>query len=78
MAKTRQCQIDASNRYNKKNTIAKIVRLNKKTDADIIAFLEAVPNQSRSIKSAIRMVMRLKERFKVKAQEIQQEKYHQA
>ena len=40
--------------YNKANTVVINIRLNKKTDADIITALESVGNKSKLIKDLIR------------------------
>jgi hypothetical protein len=44
----------ANNKYNKANTKQYQVRLNLKTDADLIAKMESVPNKLGYIKSLIR------------------------
>jgi len=40
--------------YNKANTVVINIRLNKKTDADIITALESVGNKSKLIKDLLR------------------------
>lgn len=52
--KTRQCQIEAVSRYNKKNTQTLNVRLNNKTDADIIREMESHSSKAGYIKELIR------------------------
>lgn len=52
--KTKLSTLEAINRYQKKNVIQLNIRLNKKTDADIIAALESVSNKQGLIKSLIR------------------------
>lgn len=52
--KTRQCQIEAATRYNKKNSQTLNVRLNNKTDADIIEAISLHQSKSSYIKSLIR------------------------
>ena len=47
-------QSRASNKYNKDNTITICLRLNKKTDADVIATLNSVTNKTGYIKNLIR------------------------
>lgn len=46
--------IKSINKYNKDNTIQVCLRLNKKTDADIIAILNSKASKSGYIKSLIR------------------------
>lgn len=53
--KTKQSTLEAINRYQKKNVIQLNIRLNKKTDADIIAALESVSNKQGYIKELIRL-----------------------
>ena len=36
----------ASNKYNKENTITYCIRLNRKTDADLIDFMESLDNKT--------------------------------
>ena len=57
MAKTKESQIRASNKYNKQNTKSLIIRLNNKTDDDIIKKLQLVNNKSKYIKELIRSDM---------------------
>lgn len=52
--KTKLSTLEAINRYQKKNVIQLNIRLNKKTDADIIAALESVSNKQGLIKALIR------------------------
>lgn len=55
--KTSAAQIEAINRYNAANTTATIIRLNHKTDADLIEFLENCGNKQGTIKAALRLYM---------------------
>ena len=54
MADTSQAQIDAVQRYNAKNTTLVQIRLNLKTDADIIARLDQVDSKAGYVKNLIR------------------------
>lgn len=45
------------NKYNKENTRAYLIRLNKNTDQDIIAWLQEKDNKQGYIKELIRMDM---------------------
>lgn len=49
-----KAQIKASNKYDKENTKSVLLKLNKKTDADIIKMLDAVPSKMGYIKGLIR------------------------
>lgn len=49
-----KAQIKASNKYDKENTKSVLLKLNKKTDADIIEILDAVPSKMGYIKGLIR------------------------
>lgn len=49
-----KAEIRASNKYNKEKTISVQLRLNKTTDADIIAKLATVPSKMGYIKELIR------------------------
>lgn len=49
-----KAQIKASNKYDKENTKSVLLKLNKKTDADIIEMLDAAPSKMGYIKSLIR------------------------
>ena len=49
-----KAQIKASNKYDKENTKSVLLKLNKKTDADIIEMLDAVPSKKGYIKDLIR------------------------
>lgn len=49
-----KAEIRASNKYNKEKTISVQLRLNKITDADIIAKLATVPSKMGYIKELIR------------------------
>lgn len=53
-----KAQIRASNKYNKDNTVQLPIRLNKKTDADILEKLEHVRSKSGFIKQCIRKNMK--------------------
>ena len=55
--KTTEAQKRASNRYDRANTKAVALKLNKKTDADILAKLESVDNVQGYIKALIRADM---------------------
>lgn len=48
-----KAQKDASNKYNKNNTKGYYIRLNKKTDIDIITHLNRISNKTGYIKSLI-------------------------
>ena len=54
MRKTSDAQISAVRKYNEKNTKSVMLRLNKKTDADIIQQLENAPSKMGYIKNLIR------------------------
>lgn len=54
MAKQTQAQLAAKERYNKANTITLCLRLNKKTDKDIIDILESQESKTGYIKELIR------------------------
>ena len=49
-----KAQLKASNKYDKENTKSVLLKLNKKTDADIIEMLDAVPSKMGYIKDLIR------------------------
>ena len=49
-----KAQRRASAKYDKENTIVKTIKLNKKTDADILTALETVTNCNAFIKKIIR------------------------
>ena len=53
-------EIRAVNKFNKEKTKCIQLRLNKKTDADIIAKLESVPSKMGYIKELIRKDMNTK------------------
>ena len=53
--KTKKSTLEAINRYQKSNIIQVNLRLNKKTDADIISALETVGNKQGYIKDLIRL-----------------------
>lgn len=57
MNKTSEAQIRSVRKYNKENVKKYYLDLNKKTDADIISFLETTDNKQGSIKEAIREYM---------------------
>lgn len=46
------------NKYNKKNTMQICLRLNKKTDADIIEYIELLKKNDISINGTIRKIIR--------------------
>ena len=54
MPKTSPAQLEAVRRYNKSHTRTITLRLNLKTDADILEWLEDCRNVSGAIKRAIR------------------------
>lgn len=54
MKKTSDAQKRAVAKYDAENTKSFLLKLNKKTDADIIAFLENQPNKMGYIKNLIR------------------------
>ena len=58
MAKTKESQIRASNKYNKENTTSFTIRLNNETDKDIIEHLKLLANKSGYIKKLIRADMK--------------------
>lgn len=49
-----EAQKRAAKKYDDNNTVMVSVKLNKKTDADIIKYLERVDNRQAYIKAAIR------------------------
>lgn len=51
---TSKAQIKAQAKYDKANTVQLTLKLNKKTDADIIEALESVSNKQGFIKELIR------------------------
>lgn len=53
-----KAQIKAINKFNKQNTVSVLVRLNKKTDADILQKLETVDSKLGYIKECIRKDLR--------------------
>lgn len=53
-----QAQIDASNKFNKENTLCVLLRLNFSTDRDVIQKLESVPSKMGYIKELIRKDMK--------------------
>lgn len=54
MTKTTEAQKRANAKYDKENTIQKMIKLNKNTDADIIQYLNTLPNFQGEIKRLIR------------------------
>lgn len=54
MPKTPESNLKAIDKFNKEKTISVHLRLNKNTDADIIAKLESVPSKMGYIKQLIR------------------------
>ena len=54
MKKTSDAQIKAVAKYDAANTKSFLLKLNRKTDADIIAFLEQQPNKLSYMKKIIR------------------------
>lgn len=57
MAKTSYAQREAVKRYDRENTTALHIKLNKNTDADLIAFLSACDNKQGAVKAALREYM---------------------
>jgi hypothetical protein len=55
---TTKAAIKASNKFNKEHTTSIQVRLNKNTDADILAKLDTVPSKMGYIKELIRADMK--------------------
>lgn len=55
MTKQTPAQLKAKEKYNKANTITLCLRLNKKTDKDIIELLDTVDSKSGYIKELIRL-----------------------
>ena len=53
----KNAQSKAATAYNKRSSIAFTVRLNMKTDADIITALESVTNRNALIKSLLRQAI---------------------
>jgi hypothetical protein len=54
MPKTSRAQLEAVKRYNDAHTRTITVRLNYKTDADILEWLEDVDSMAGAVKNAIR------------------------
>ena len=54
MTKTTEAQKRANAKYDKKNTVQKMIKLNKNTDKDIIQYLNTLPNFQGEIKRLIR------------------------
>ncbi len=54
MAKTSKAQLKAQQKYDSVNTVHIALKLNRKTDADILDKLEAVANKQGYIKDLIR------------------------
>lgn len=54
MTKTTEAQKRANAKYDKENTTKKMLKLNKNTDADIIQYLNTLPNFQGEIKRLIR------------------------
>ena len=57
MTKTTEAQKRANAKYDKENTIQKMIKLNKNTDKDIIQYLNTLPNMQGEIKRLIRKEM---------------------
>lgn len=53
---TTEAQKKASLKYCRANTLPITLRLNRKTDADLIEWLENEPNKSQAIKEALRKI----------------------
>lgn len=58
MAKTSDSNLRAIQKFTKEKTVSVNLRLNKSTDADIIAKLESVPSKMGYIKALIRADMK--------------------
>lgn len=58
--KTSRAQIEAVARYDKQNTISLHIKLNKRTDADLIHALETVESKQGLIKQLLREYFRNK------------------
>ena len=58
--KTSKAQLEAVARYDKHNTTSLHIKLNKKTDADLIHALEAVESKQGLIKQLLREYFRKK------------------
>ena len=56
-------QADNSNRYNKLNTTTLCIRLNRKTDTDIIERLKAVQSKQGYVKRLIRQDIREEQEY---------------
>lgn len=54
MAKTTAEQLKAIKKYDKKHTTTILIKLNNKTDADLIEYLNASGNKQGTIKAALR------------------------
>ena len=54
---TTDAQKQATAKYDKENTVVYAIKLNRKTDADIIERLETVGNRQGFIKDCIRLTM---------------------
>jgi hypothetical protein len=54
MAKTSRAQLEAVKRYNNAHTRTITIRLNHRTDADILEWLEDVDSMAGAVKNAIR------------------------
>jgi hypothetical protein len=50
--------MNRQNKYNKKSTVQICLRLNKKTDADIIEYIELLKKNNISVNGTIRMLFR--------------------
>lgn len=57
--RTSKAQLRAQEKYDKDNTVQVKLKLNKKTDADIIDYLSRQENKQGFIKTIIREFMRL-------------------
>ena len=56
--KTSQAQIRATEKYKKANIKRVVIQLNKKTDEDIIRFLEGLENVQGKIKRILRLYIK--------------------
>ena len=64
---TSKAQLRAQDKYDKANTVQIKLKLNKKTDADIIEALESVSNKQGLIKELIRADLKILEIYPPRA-----------
>lgn len=58
MSKTSDAQLRAAEKYDRENTVRLSIKLNKHTDADILAALDCSGNKQGMIKAALREYMK--------------------